>query len=235
MVSKTERIVGIVQARMGSTRLPGKVLADLCAQPMLLVLLNRVRRSAKLDEVVVATTDGAADDPVYDLVKSANLPCFRGSEGDLLDRYFQAAVAFQADVIVRLTGDNPLVDGQFVDMAIEAYLADQGCDYLDTSLSETFPTGLRAEVFTIRTLENAWSNDRDPASREHVTPYIYSQEGRFRVATVSGPGAHSSLRWTVDLPSDLAFVRQMFQHFGHDGFGWREALQEHLRWLGHEM
>jgi spore coat polysaccharide biosynthesis protein SpsF (cytidylyltransferase family) len=163
------RTVAIIQARMGSTRLPGKVLMDLAGEPMLVRVVNRVRRAERLDEVVVATTASPSDDPIFEGCRQRGWAVERGSEKDVLDRYYRAARAHHADVVVRITADCPFVDAGLIDQVVGAFLGG-GYDYVSNVLEpRTYPRGLDVEVFRFSALEKAWQEDRDPSWREHVT------------------------------------------------------------------
>jgi spore coat polysaccharide biosynthesis protein SpsF len=201
---------------------------------LLAVLLERVRPSRLLQELVVATTLRREDDPVADLCQRLGVACFRGSEEDCLDRCYQAAVRHGAEVVVRLTGDNPLVEAEFVDEIVAEFLAaDPPLDYADTTASRTFPLGLSVEVCTAAALAQAWREDADPRWREHVTPFLYRHPERFRIRHLAGAADGAALRWTVDTPEDLAAVRRVFAHFGRARFGWREAAAaqaQHPEW-----
>jgi spore coat polysaccharide biosynthesis protein SpsF len=230
------RVVAIIQARMGSTRLPGKVLLDLAGQPMLARVVNRSRRATILQDVVVATTTKPADEAIAELCAVHGWPCFRGSEEDVLDRYYRAAVAHQADVVVRITSDCPLIEPEVVDWVVREFLERQPeVDYACNELPRrTFPRGLDTEVMRFDVLERAWREDLNPAWREHVTPYIRRNPGLFRIHGVMNEVDYSHMRWTVDTPEDLAFVRCIYDHFGHDRFSWREVLavlEQHPEWL----
>ena len=220
------KVVAIIQAHMGSTRLPGKVLLDLAGEPMLARVVNRVRRAQTLDEVVVATTVKSADNAIVRLCAEHGWPCFRGSEEDVLDRYYRAAIANQADVVVRITSDCPLIEPEIVDRVAREFLKHQPeVDYACNVLPRrTFPRGLDTEVMRFDVLERAWREDLDPAWREHVTPYIQRNPDLFCIHGVVNAVDYSHVRWTVDTPEDLAFVRRIYDHFGHDRFSWREVL-----------
>lgn len=220
------KVVAIIQARMGSTRLPGKVLEDLAGEPILVRCVDRVQRAQMLDNVVIATTDQEKDQAIVDLCTQYGWPCFRGSEEDVLDRYYNAAVAYQADVVVRITSDCPLIEPEIVDRVVEEFLDCQpGLDYAANTLEpRTYPRGLDTEVIGFDALDSAWREDRNPAWREHVTPYICRNSGRFNLYSVSSEVDYSSLRWTVDTPEDLELVRRVYEHFDHDRFSWREVL-----------
>ena len=229
------RIVAIIQARMGSTRLPGKVLLDLAGAPVLARVVNRCRRAATLDDVVVATTTLAADDPIVELCRANNWKSFRGQEDDVLDRYYHAAMQSQAEVVVRITSDCPLIEPEIIDLTVKTFLEHGSLDYAGNSLPpRTFPRGLDVEVFSFEALARAWREDTNPAWREHVTPYIYRHPEKFRLHAVINDADLSSRRWTVDTAADLAFVRKIYEQFSHDGFSWREVLkllEKHPEWL----
>lgn len=220
--------VAIVQARMTSTRLPGKVLADLQGRPMLAYMLARVRRAARLDAVWVATTVNATDDPVAALCDSLGVPVFRGDEGDVLGRYVAAAAVAEADAVVRLTADCPLADPAVIDEAVRLF-ADGGCDYLSNAMKRTFPDGLDVEVFSRRTLAVSDREAQLPFHREHVTPYmragVYKDipTGDFKVGHILAPADFSHLRWTVDTAQDLAHVRALAAELPDD-HGWMQAI-----------
>ena len=218
-------IVGLIQARMGSTRFPGKSMADLHGQPMLLHVIHRTLAARRLQKVAVATTDQPADDQIAALCEQANIPCFRGSEDDVLDRFYRAAQAHSADTIVRITADCPLIDPAVIDRIVERF--QQGdCDYVSNTIRYTYPDGLDTEAFSFSALEQAWREARKPAEREHVTPYL--RTAKFRSANVESdaPVAQGQYRWTVDYPSDLDFVRKIYGEFSLNGdFGLVEVLK----------
>lgn len=230
------KVVAIIQARMGSTRLPGKVLLDLAGEPMLARVVHRTWRARTLDEVVVATTDRPADDAIAQLCLERGWPCFRGSEADVLDRYYQAAVAHRADIVVRITADCPLIEPEIVDRVVQEFLdrqpeVDYGCNILPR---RTFPRGLDTEVVRSDVLERVWRAEFDPAWCEHVTLYIRRNPDLFRIHGIVNDVDYSHMRWTTDTPEDLTFVRQIYAHFGHDLFSWREVLavlEQNPEWL----
>ncbi len=230
------KTVAIIQARMGSTRLPGKVLQDLAGEPVLARCVARTLRAETLDEVVIATTVQSADEAIVQLCEERGWPWFRGSEDDVLDRYYQAAVAHRADAVVRITSDCPLIEPEIVDVVVREFQARQpGVDYVANTLPpRTFPRGLDVEVMSLKALERAWQEDQNPAWREHVTPYIYRNLQKFNLQTLSNDVDYSAMRWTVDTPEDLAFVRRIYDYFGRDNFNWREVLkllEQHSEWL----
>jgi spore coat polysaccharide biosynthesis protein SpsF len=228
-------VIGIVQARMGSSRLPGKSLTPLLGRPMLQVIMERVLPAQRVDHWVIATTSLPMDDRIEDVARQLGVQSFRGSENDCLDRYYQAARQAHAGTVVRLTGDNPLMDASFVDWSVEQFLqSDPPVDYTESSTSKTFPLGLSLEVISFPALETAWKEDPSPETREHVSPYIYQHPDQFRLGKLYGPYDYSHMRCTVDTEDDLRFVRTVFESFARTDFSWLEAAQEieqHPQWL----
>jgi len=228
-------VVAIIQAHMGSTRLLGKVMKELAGEPMLARVVNRTQRAQTLDSVVVATTAQPDDDAIAELCAEHGWPCFRGSEKDVLDRYYHASVAHKVDVVVRITSDCPLIDPEIVDRVVQEFLDSRCLDYVSNTLSpRTFPRGLDVEVMAFDALERAWHEDDNPARREHVTPYIYRHPEKFKLHAVTSDVDYSHMRWTVDTSEDLAFVRKIYEHFGNDRFSWRDVLrvlEEHPEWV----
>jgi spore coat polysaccharide biosynthesis protein SpsF len=218
------RIVAIIQARMGSTRLPGKVLKDLGGDTVLARVVNRTRRATLLNEVVVATTVLPADDVIVRECGRLKMACFRGDELDVLDRYYRAAQELAADVIVRITADCPLIDPELIDTTIRAGL-DQKADYATNSLVLTYPRGLDVEMFTADALERAWNAASEEHQRVHVTPYLYENPELFNVVSVTDQEDHSQYRWTLDTAEDLEMIRAVYRHFGNrDNVRWNEVL-----------
>lgn len=220
--------VAIVQARMGSRRLPEKVLADILGRPMLERVLVRLGRARSPHEVVVATSHGREDDPIAALCARLAVPCSRGSAEDVLDRFHQAAEERQADTIVRITADCPLIDPELVDETVRAYQqASPAVDFACNRLpwDRTYPIGTDTEVCSREALDAAWREADQPNQREHVMPYFYENPGRFRVLHVrSADSSLGKMRWTVDEVEDLAFVREVYARFGRDDFTWREVI-----------
>ena len=207
------RTVAIVQARMGSTRAPNKVLADIAGKPMLAHVLERTARS-RVDAVVVATTGKPEDDVLARWVPDSGLAdVFRGSEHDVLDRFWRAARHAHADVIVRVTADDPLKDPQVIDRALSLLEADASLDYVSNTLNPTFPEGLDIEVFSFAALDRARSEATLASEREHVTPYIWKHPELFRVLNFEHDEDLSSWRWTVDKPADIDFMCKVFGAF----------------------
>jgi spore coat polysaccharide biosynthesis protein SpsF len=219
------KIVAIIQARMGSTRLPGKVLMDLGGETVLARVLGRLQRAIMIEEIVVATTDSAADDAIIRECERLEVSCFRGSEHDVLDRYYQAARMFAAEVVVRITSDCPVIDPDLVDETIRAFQLQRG-DYCSNSFRRTYPRGLDTEVFTMNALEQAWHHAYKPYEREHVTPYLYEHPELFRLVSHQGQVDHSQYRWTLDTEEDLELLRAIYARFGNkDDFRWGEIVR----------
>lgn len=217
------RTVAIIQARMGSSRLPGKVMQKIAGQPMLQHVVNRARRAGLVDQVVVATSTAAADNAVAGYCFWHDIACVRGSENDVLDRYHQAAQQVKAEVIVRITSDCPLHDPTVIDCVIAAFLRGS-FDYVSNIDPPTFPNGVDTEVFTAAALERAWHEARLPSEREHVTPYLRSGRGGFQTGNVAQAKDTSEHRWTVDEAADLAFVRAVYHAMRGAEFGMEDLL-----------
>ena len=217
------RTIAIVQARMGSTRLPGKVMREVAGRPMIDLLLERLARATWVDGIVVATSDNPADDALAEHVRALGHACFRGSEKDVLARYYHAAKEARADVVVRITGDCPLVDPALVDEVI-ALFERAGVDYASNTEPPTFPDGLDVEVFRFAALERAYQEAKQPHEREHVTPFL-RENPDFTRANLRNDEDLSTLRWTVDEEADLQVIRSVFEHFAPStDFSWREVL-----------
>ena len=222
------RTVAIIQARMASSRLPGKVLQDIGGEPMLVRVVERVRRASMVHAVGVATTTDPTDDPVADLCQARGYPLWRGSQFDVLDRYYRAAVQFGADVIVRVTADCPVIDPDVIDQTVKAFF-EAGVDFAANRLpppwKRTFPIGLDTEVVSLSALERAWKEAVEKHQREHVMPYFYDEEGRFRIRVIDTQPDYGSLRWTVDTPEDLELLRLIFARFDNRAdFGWKDIV-----------
>ncbi len=262
--------LAIIQARMSSSRLPGKVLMDIAGQPMLQHVIERTRLTGKIDGILVATTTDPTDDILEGFCRQHNVACFRGSLPDVLDRFYQAALRSHAEVIIRLTADCPLIDPEVIDLAVSVFLNEplvktrENSSQLpiDYSLSafpydflanrlpppwkRSLPIGLDVEVCSFDALERAWKEAHQDYQREHVMPYIYegvtfppvdfpadsewyleksASTYGFQVGLLNHVPDYGSLRWTVDTPEDLEFVRQVHHHFtGQPDFGWKDVL-----------
>lgn len=260
--------IAIIQARMSSSRLPGKVLMDIAGRPMLEHMLGRTMRAGTVDAIVVATTTDPSDDVLEQFCLAKGVPCYRGSLPDVLDRMYHAAIQFHADVVIRLTADCPLIDPAVIDLTVAAFLDKPvpqalppsslipdtpslitypnafAANRLPPPWKRTLPIGLDVEVCSFDALERAWKEAEQVYQREHVMPYLYEgvaftqpdpstewyiEQGAtprgFRIALLNHHPDLGSLRWTVDTPADLEFVRQVFAHFEpFQVFGWRDVL-----------
>lgn len=250
--------LAIIQARMSSSRLPGKVLLDIAGKPMIQRVIERTKRTRSLDSVIVATTSDPSDNPIAAFAAALNVPCYRGSLHDVLDRYYQAAKTHNAGIIVRITADCPLIDPDVIDQTVGLLgimdcesenpqsltpnrQFDFSCNRLPPPFTRSFPIGLDVEACAFTALERAWYEATETFHREHVMPYIYegahltpetsrlalgtSQRG-FRIAQLRHTPDYGDLRWTVDTPEDLTFIRELFAHLKNKpDFTWHDALQ----------
>ena len=215
------KTVVIIQARMGSTRLPGKVLTNLCGHSVLAHVLNRVGACPSVDEIVVATTVDTIDDPIVNAASALGVAVFRGSESDVLARYYLAAQQHAADVVVRVTSDCPLFDSNVLEQMLAAFFAgrseDAPPDYLSNTLKRTFPRGLDAEIFTFQALKSAYDNAKAEYEHEHVTPYIYQNPELFMLKNFAGSADNAHHRWTLDTPQDLALITEIYDSLYRPG------------------
>ena len=209
---------------MGSTRLPGKVLQDVAGMTMLQRVVERARRSQHSSSTMVATTTLDRDTAIVSECEALGVAVFRGPEDDVLDRYYRAAKSADADAVVRVTSDCPLLDPEVLDRVVQTYLQD-GPDYASNTVERTYPRGLDVEIFSMHSLESAWQEASDPADRVHVTPYFYRNPDRFRNIQVTADRDFSGLRWTVDTTEDLTLVRRVYETLGADrDFSWLEVV-----------
>ena len=217
------KIVALVQARMGSTRLPNKVMKPIGGIPMIELLLSRLSKAKEVDRIVVATSVDLRNQSLVEHVQKLGYACEQGSENDVLDRFVQAAQKHKADVVVRITGDCPLLDPELVDEVIRRFKAAK-VDYCSNVNPPTYPDGLDIEVFTLKILEQALQETNKPFDREHVTPYL-REPGRFKTASLQHYEDLSAMRWTVDEPADFKVIENVFQHFHpRTDFSWGEVL-----------
>lgn len=204
------KTVIIVQARMTSTRLPGKVLIPVLGKPLLEYQLERLGRVKMAQQIVIATTKNDTDQPIVELCQRLGFGFFRGSEEDVLSRFYGASLKFRADNIVRITADCPLIDPIIIDNLIDKFLENYlEVDYVSNTLKRTYPRGMDAEVFSFEVLSKILKNAADPYDREHVTPYIYRNQEQFRIINVENPQNSSQHRWTVDTEEDFELIRRM--------------------------
>jgi spore coat polysaccharide biosynthesis protein SpsF len=209
--------VAIIQARLDSTRLPGKVLLPLGEEPMLWHVVQRVRAAPGVDQVVVATSEEDRDDPIRDFCRIRDIPCFAGSKADVLDRFYHCANAHDANPILRITADCPLIDPYLIGRVLECYRAG-GYDHVGLATGagalnmdgRRFPDGLDVECFSLESLGDAWKSAESELEREHVTPFIWKNPNRFALGVLMADRDYSQLRWTVDNSEDLEVVRQIY-------------------------
>ncbi|HVN25593.1 MAG TPA: glycosyltransferase family protein [Syntrophorhabdales bacterium] len=218
-----DKVKAIVQARMGSTRLPGKILKPLAGKPALWHVVNRLKRAGSLKEVVVATTTSPEDDVVVSYCEEHGIKWFRGSENDVLDRYYQAAKEFGADPIVRITADCPVIDPQIVDEVVEGFFAG-GYDVY--AMGGEFPDGLDCECFSFAVIEDTWKYAVLPSEREHVGVYPGKHKEKYRVGSYTKFTGLAHHRWTLDEEADLHFLQELYERLDRPGscFGTREIL-----------
>lgn len=209
------RVVAIIQARMGSSRLPGKVMKPVLGRPLILSMLERVRGARTLDEIVVATTTASEDDAVATLMEEHGFACFRGHATDLLDRHLQARRAANASAVVKIPSDCPLIDPRVIDRVIAAFRAHpEEYDFVSNLHPATYPDGNDVEVIPMHALELGWQEATCPFEREHTTPFFWERPERFRINNVTwetGLDYSMSHRFTIDYPDDLAFVTAVFE------------------------
>lgn len=203
-------ILAILQARMSSTRLPGKVLKPILGRPMLELHLERLSRMTTIDRLVVATSTEPEDTPIVDLCDALNVDSFRGSLDDVLDRYYRTAMHYGADALIRLTGDCPLADPAIIDQGVRRFVNSE-FDYVGNCMTRTFPIGLDFEVLTAVSLQQAWREAVLPSEREHVTPFIKNHPERFAIESFTNDIDYSHHRWTVDEPEDFEFVTKVYE------------------------
>ena len=225
MLHSELKVGAIIQARMSSTRLPGKVLMPLAGRPMLTQQLVRIKRCRNLEHIFVGTSTGDEDDIIAKECKANGTLVRRGSLEDVLDRFYNIAKTEKLDVIIRLTADCPLADPHLLEVMIQKFFA-SGADYLSNCAPPTFPDGLDAEIMTFNALETAWKLARLPSEREHVTPFIRNVRNGFRVENFEHHTDLSSFRWTVDEEADLEFVRAVYNGliYSKPEFNWHDIL-----------
>lgn len=214
----------IIQARMSSTRLPGKVLLPIAEKPMLWYVVERTREAHSIREVLVATSVDPSDDPIAAFCKQNRILFFRGSHDDVLDRYFKAARWIKADIVVRITADCPLIDAGLIDRGIELFTKGH-FDYLSNTVERTFPRGFDFEVFTFAALEKAFRNAKEIPEREHVTPYIYiTHPQQFKIKNFSQKVDKSAYQITVDTPQDFKLLKILIEEYRADELNYQQII-----------
>jgi spore coat polysaccharide biosynthesis protein SpsF len=237
MIPNLPLTIAMIQARMGSKRLPNKVMADLNGRPMLEWVVERAKRAKALDKVVIVTSTNPADDVIEQFCQTKGYEYFRGDEHDVLDRYYQAAKKFGAFIIVRITGDCPFIDPGLISRTVQLIWGAFGAtsisftppndftaNRLPTAWGRTYPIGLDVEVCTAKALETAWKEAKEPHQREHVMPFLYENNDRFKSILLNHDTDLSHHRWTVDTPEDIEFARQVASRFPDDTFAWTDIL-----------
>ncbi|QTN00386.1 NTP transferase domain-containing protein [Sediminibacillus dalangtanensis] len=207
------KIIAIIQARMGSTRLPGKVMKEVLNKTLLEYEIKQVKSAALIDEVIVATTKNRSDDRIVDLCKKLSIPTFRGAEQDVLSRYYEAATEYKGDIIVRLTADCPLIDPAVIDKVILEYLKHKkNYDYVSNTIVRTYPRGMDTGVLSYRTLKEINAYATSESDREHVTSYLYRVPGKYRTFAVTNEEDLSNYRLTVDTKEDFEVVANILEN-----------------------
>ena len=201
----------IIQARCGSTRFPNKVFALIDGKPLLWHVVNRLKYASKIDDIIVATTVSDKDDKIEEWCKENNVHCFRGSEDNVLNRYYSASEAFPSDYVVRITADDPFKEPKVID-AVITKLIEEGYDHVTNNLPPSFPEGLDCEAFKKSALDRSEKEAETAFEREHVTQYIYHHPEIFKIGNVSNPENLSYLRWTVDKDVDFEMVKAVYAH-----------------------
>lgn len=210
---KDIKVVCCVQARMGSTRLPGKVMLPILGRPVIWHVVNRLRHSRLIDEIVISTSANPLDDVIGNFARSEGISCYRGKENDLMDRLYQTAKLFNANAIVRITADCPLIDPKVVDTVVKKFLDNaEKVDYVSNIIKRTFPDGLDTEVIGYEALHKAWQEVTDEFWREWATMYFVENPQKFRLMNVEYFRDLSKLRWTLDYREDLEFIREVYKH-----------------------
>ena len=203
-------ISAIIQARIGSTRLPKKVFAEIAGKPLLWHVVNRLKKSRYLDSVSIATTVNENDDVIEQWASDNKVTCFRGSEENVLKRYYEAAKYFNSHIIIRITADDPFKDYEIMDRVIEKFISDKA-DFACNNNPPSFPEGLDIEVFSFEAIEKAFFNAETDFEREHVTQYFYKNQDLFKISTVENDTNLSHLRWTIDEDKDLEMARKVYE------------------------
>jgi spore coat polysaccharide biosynthesis protein SpsF len=206
------KIIGIIQARINSKRLPGKVLLNINEKPMLWHIYQRMKNSKTLDEVVISTGDSKENKKIIKFSEDNNIPFFSGNENDLIDRLYKTAINFKADAIVRVTGDCPLIDSDIIDELVMNYKKNESFDIITNCITESFPHGLDAEVYSTKVLKKMHSEIKEEKFREWFVLYVRNHFKEFEILEIKNKTDQSRYRWTVDYLEDLEFVRQIFKN-----------------------
>lgn len=224
----------IIQARMGSTRLPGKVMMEIKGKPILFYVLNQVRQSKLMEQIIVATTDMPEDDVIAKYIQSLNIKVFRGNSEDVLDRFYQCAKMYNLKTIIRISADSPLIDFTIIDKCIKEF-KNGDYDYLSNTIVQVndiwretyngFPIGLAVEIFNFDSLERAWKNTKEPSDREHVTEYMWKNPTLFKIGNIKNSEDLSKFRLVIDYKSDYFFVKSIMEQFPNNEIFTLEKLR----------
>ncbi len=204
-----KRITLMIQARVGSNRLPGKVLKTIEGKPMIWHVINRVKKIPNIQQIVLITTEKKEDEKLEEIAKTHEILFFRGDENDVLNRHYQCAITFKAEHIIRITGDCPLIDPTIIQSILEFYL-ENDYDYVSNTIKPTFPDGLDVEIFSLKALKKAVKNAKLSSEREHVSPYFIKNPKKFKLHNIKNKKDLSHMRWTIDQKQDLKFVRKIY-------------------------
>ncbi|MBE0573113.1 MAG: glycosyltransferase family protein [Ignavibacteriaceae bacterium] len=224
------KIVTIIQARIGSTRLPGKVMLPLADKPLILRMYERVAFSKLAGEIVIAITDDESDNQLFNLCKKSKLNVFRGHSLDLLDRHYKAAIEFNAEVVIKIPSDCPLIDPEIIDKVIKYYISNRDkFDFVSNLHPPSYPDGNDVEIMSFETLENAWINAKKDFEREHTTPYIWENPEQFKIGNVfweTGLDYSMTHRFTIDYKEDYEFIRKVYDELYEENnrFGLKDIL-----------
>ena len=218
-------IIAIIQARLGSTRLPNKVMKYLGDKTVLEHVVSRVKQSKYIDEVFVATTIDRNNLPIIHLCSSQNIRVFFGSEEDVLDRFYQLAKLICPEHIVRITADCPLIDPEIIDLIIKTHLG-SNCDYTSNTIEDSYPDGLDTEIFTFSSLTKAWQEAKLLSEREHVTPYMKKHPELFSLNSIVSKINYANKRWTLDTDQDFEFLKSIFEnlYYSNNFFGMNDII-----------
>jgi spore coat polysaccharide biosynthesis protein SpsF len=220
------KIAAIVQARTGSTRFPNKVFASLSNKPLIWHVFNRLKSSQLINSLILATTENPNDDSLVQWANENGIFYFRGSENDVLSRYYFAAKKFNIDIIIRITADDPFKDPEIIDMIVESFINNK-LNFISNNNPPTYPEGLDVEVFDIESLELAFKNSKDPYEREHVTQYFYRNPEKFKIQNFYNFENTSNLRWTIDTEVDYKMATEIYNNLFNEGncFNYKDTIE----------
>ena len=207
----SENVIAIIQARMGSTRLAGKTMVNICGRPLIQHVVERLTFCKQINQIIVATTIKSEDDNIINFCKKTNIKYFRGEESDVLDRFYQCAKKIKADIIVRVTADDPFKDPQIIDQVIKEIVSDTSMDYVSNTIFPSYPIGIDIEALRFSTLKTIWKYGKSPDEREHVTSYIIKNRHLFKTTNIENPIDLSHHRWTLDTSEDLKFTTEVYK------------------------